>query len=95
MRFGVMELLLHKVGLLRTSAAIPGRSGPDSRHVRRLPSWLKERAPAREPERSSRPLPGNVQPRREDSAEYRDVDLAYRKAPNGSAVFTRKDGGGY
>ena len=28
----------------------------------------------------------------EDSAEYPDVDLAYRKAPDGSAVFTHKDG---
>ena len=28
----------------------------------------------------------------EDSAEYPDVDLAYQKAPDGSAVFTRKDG---
>ncbi len=31
----------------------------------------------------------------EDSAEYPDVDLAYRKAPDGSAVFTRKDGTSY
>jgi len=31
----------------------------------------------------------------EDSAEYPDVDLAYRKEPDGSAVFTRKDGGRY
>ncbi len=31
----------------------------------------------------------------EDSAEYPDVDLAYRKAPDGSAVFTRKDGTGF
>jgi len=28
----------------------------------------------------------------EDSAKYPDVDLAYRKAPDGKAVFTRKDG---
>ncbi len=28
----------------------------------------------------------------QDSAEYPDVDLAYRKAPDGSAVFTRRDG---
>ena len=28
----------------------------------------------------------------EDGAEYPDVDLAYRKAPDGKAVFTRKDG---
>ena len=28
----------------------------------------------------------------EDGAEYPDVDLAYRKAPDGTAVFTRKDG---
>ena len=28
----------------------------------------------------------------EDSAEYPDVDLAYRKAPDGRAIFTRKDG---
>jgi uncharacterized cupin superfamily protein len=27
-----------------------------------------------------------------DSAAYSDVDLAYRKAPDGSALFTRKDG---
>ena len=31
----------------------------------------------------------------EDRAEYPDVDLAYRKAPDGSAVFTRKDGERY
>lgn len=31
----------------------------------------------------------------EDIAEYPDVDLAYRKAPDGSAVFTRKDGARY
>ena len=31
----------------------------------------------------------------EDSAEYPDVDLAYRKAPDGSALFTRKDGTSY
>ena len=28
----------------------------------------------------------------EDSAEYPDVDLAYRKGPGGKAMFTRKDG---
>ena len=28
----------------------------------------------------------------EDAVEYPDVDLAYRKAPDGTAVFTRKDG---
>jgi uncharacterized cupin superfamily protein len=27
-----------------------------------------------------------------DSARYPDDDLAYRKAPDGAAVFTRKDG---
>jgi uncharacterized cupin superfamily protein len=31
----------------------------------------------------------------EDLAEYPDVDLAYRKAADGSAVFTRKDGSAY
>jgi uncharacterized cupin superfamily protein len=31
----------------------------------------------------------------EDSAEYPDVDLAYRKASDGSAVFTHKDGTPY
>ena len=31
----------------------------------------------------------------EDRAEYPDVDLAYRKAPDGSAIFTRKDGERY
>jgi uncharacterized cupin superfamily protein len=31
----------------------------------------------------------------EDSAEYPDVDLAYRKGPDGKAVFTRKDGAPY
>jgi uncharacterized cupin superfamily protein len=31
----------------------------------------------------------------EDSAEYPDVDLAYRKAPDGTAVFTHKDGERY
>lgn len=31
----------------------------------------------------------------EDSAEYPDVDLAYRKAPDGSPRFTRKDGTSY
>jgi uncharacterized cupin superfamily protein len=30
-----------------------------------------------------------------DSAEYTAVDLAYRKGPDGSAVFTRKDGTRY
>lgn len=30
-----------------------------------------------------------------DSAEYPDVDLAYRKAPDGRPVFTRKDGTAY
>ena len=29
----------------------------------------------------------------EDGAEYPDVDLAYRKGPDGKAIFTRKDGG--
>ena len=28
----------------------------------------------------------------EDAVEYPDVDLAYRKAPDGTAMFTRKDG---
>ena len=28
----------------------------------------------------------------EDSAEYPDVDLVYQKAPDGSAVFSHKDG---
>ncbi len=28
----------------------------------------------------------------EDCAEYSDVDLAYRKGPDGGAVFTHKDG---
>ncbi len=28
----------------------------------------------------------------EDSAEYPDVDLAYRKGPDGKALFTHKDG---
>jgi uncharacterized cupin superfamily protein len=36
---------------------------------------------------------GNRDP--EDSAEYPDVDLAYRKGPDGSAVFTHKDGTPY
>ena len=31
----------------------------------------------------------------EDSAEYPDVDLAYRKDAQGSAVYTRKDGTPY
>lgn len=31
----------------------------------------------------------------EDSAEYSDVDLAYRKGPDGGAVFTHKDGTPY
>jgi len=31
----------------------------------------------------------------EDTAEYPDVDLAYRKAPDGGAVFTHKDGTPY
>jgi uncharacterized cupin superfamily protein len=31
----------------------------------------------------------------EDSAEYSDVDLAYRKGPDGGAVFTHKDGKPY
>jgi uncharacterized cupin superfamily protein len=31
----------------------------------------------------------------DDSAEYSEVDLAYHKAPDGSAVFTRKDGRRY
>jgi uncharacterized cupin superfamily protein len=31
----------------------------------------------------------------EDSAVYSDVDLAYRKAPDGSAIFTHKDGTPY
>jgi uncharacterized cupin superfamily protein len=31
----------------------------------------------------------------EDCAEYPDVDLVYRKAPDGGAVFTRKDGSSY
>jgi uncharacterized cupin superfamily protein len=31
----------------------------------------------------------------QDSAEYTDVDLAYRKAADGSAIFTKKDGGRY
>jgi len=30
-----------------------------------------------------------------DSAEYPDEDLAYRKGPDGSPVFTRKDGTSY
>ena len=31
----------------------------------------------------------------EDSAEYPDDDLAYHKAPDGTARFTRKDGTGH
>jgi uncharacterized cupin superfamily protein len=31
----------------------------------------------------------------EDSAEYTDVDLAYRKAADGGAVFSHKDGAPY
>ena len=31
----------------------------------------------------------------EDSAEYPDVDLVYRKGPEGGAVFTHKDGTPY
>jgi len=31
----------------------------------------------------------------EDGAEYPDVDLAYRKAPGGGAIFTHKDGTPY
>jgi uncharacterized cupin superfamily protein len=31
----------------------------------------------------------------EDRAEYPDVDLAYRKAPDGRAIFTHKDGSPY
>jgi uncharacterized cupin superfamily protein len=31
----------------------------------------------------------------EDIAEYPDVDLAYRKAPGGGAIFTHKDGTSY
>jgi uncharacterized cupin superfamily protein len=31
----------------------------------------------------------------EDCAEYPDVDLAYRKSPDGTAVFTHKDGSKY
>jgi uncharacterized cupin superfamily protein len=30
-----------------------------------------------------------------DSAEYPDVDLAYRKAADGTAMFTRKDGSSF
>ena len=30
-----------------------------------------------------------------DSAEYSDVDLAYRKAADGGAIFTRKDGSSF
>ncbi len=31
----------------------------------------------------------------EDGAEYPDVDLAYREAPDGKAIFTRKDGSAF
>jgi uncharacterized cupin superfamily protein len=31
----------------------------------------------------------------EDTAEYPDVDLVYRKTPDGKATFTRKDGTAY
>jgi uncharacterized cupin superfamily protein len=31
----------------------------------------------------------------DDRAEYPDVDLAYRKGPDGRAVFTRKDGSAF
>ncbi len=31
----------------------------------------------------------------EDGAEYPDVDLAYRKGPDGKAIFSRKDGTSY
>jgi uncharacterized cupin superfamily protein len=31
----------------------------------------------------------------EDGAEYPDVDLAYRKGPDGKAIFSRKDGSSY
>ena len=31
----------------------------------------------------------------QDSAEYPDDDLAYRKGPDGAAIFTRKDGSSY
>jgi uncharacterized cupin superfamily protein len=31
----------------------------------------------------------------EDSVEYTDIDLAYRQAPDGGAIFTRKDGTPY
>lgn len=31
----------------------------------------------------------------EDSAEYPDVDMAYRQGPGGEAIFTRKDGTPY
>jgi len=36
---------------------------------------------------------GNRDP--EDSAEYPDVDLAYRKLPSGEAIFSHKDGTPY
>jgi uncharacterized cupin superfamily protein len=31
----------------------------------------------------------------EDSASYNDVDLAYRKGADGSAIFSHKDGTPY
>ena len=31
----------------------------------------------------------------EDSGEYPDIDMAYRKSPDGGAVFTHKDGKPY
>jgi uncharacterized cupin superfamily protein len=31
----------------------------------------------------------------QDSAAYSDVDLAYRKAPDGTAIFSHKDGTPY
>jgi uncharacterized cupin superfamily protein len=31
----------------------------------------------------------------QDGAEYPDEDLAYRKAADGSAIFSRKDGSSY
>ena len=47
--------------------------------------------------RSSRPARyleiSNCDPN--DSAEYTEVDLAYRRGPDGTAVFTRKDGSSY
>jgi uncharacterized cupin superfamily protein len=47
----------------------------------------RSKKPARYLEVSNRDL--------EDSAEYPDVDLAYRKGPDGGAVFTHKDGKAY